>query len=107
MSAAAHKNLSVAFAAQFHFLMADRTAGIGSSGNSLPVATVSVLAYQHLAVFPLYKEHPLSAVRAFRICQVVMAELAFSSFDLIQQFLTVAPDFLHKIIPPQTSLCNP
>ena len=60
------------------------------------MAAFPVLAYQHLALLSLYRQHPLTADRADLIGDIIVAEGSFPSFDLVCKLLGVAPDFLHE-----------
>ena len=86
--------------------MADRASRIRRAGNRLAVAALSVLADEHLCILSIDCQQPFSAVRAFLVCQVIVAECSLFRFDLLNQFHRVAPDLFHKGIAPLLSLCD-
>ena len=89
MAAGADELLCIAFSDQFHLFVADRAAGIGVPGDSLPVSAFSVLAYQHFAVLPIYRQHSLSAHRTFCIGKIIMVEGPLACFDLPDNFFRI------------------
>ena len=56
--------------------MAFRTTGIGSAGNRFTVAALTVLAYQHFAVFAIDSQKFFAALRTYFVGKIVVAERA-------------------------------
>ena len=90
------KSILFSFQIQFHLSVAVWTPCIGKTGNRLPVSAGTVLAYQHFAVFPVYRQHTLSANRAFRVRKIIMTESSFSGLDLPDQLLGIVSDIFQK-----------
>ena len=63
--------------------MAFRTTGISSAGNRFTVTALTVLAYQHFAVFAIDSQKFFAALRTYFICKIVVAERALPVLDLI------------------------
>ena len=91
---------------QFHPFMADGAAGIGGSGNSLPVTAFPVLADEKLRILSIYRQHPFAAAGAPLICQIFMPEYPVILTDLPDQLRGVFPDIFHKYSALQLSPCH-
>ena len=77
--------------------MAFRTPGIGGTGNGLPVATLTVLAYQHFTVLAIYCQKLFATSWTNLICQIVMTEGSLSRLNLVYDLAGIITDFVQEI----------
>ena len=97
MSAGADEALTVATAYQFHFLVADPDSGVCTTGNRFTISAFPVLAYKHLAVFPIHLQHIFATLRALVPGQIVVAECAGGAANLLDQHLCILLDLRHEL----------
>ena len=106
MTADTDKDRALPFSYQFHAFVAYRAAGVCGPGNRFPISALPVLADQQFCAFTVYSQESFPAAGTDLVCQVLMTENALFLADLMDKFLRVIPDILHKIPPAQLSFCH-
>ena len=106
MAAGADKFLCIALSDQFHLFVADRAAGIGAPGDSLPVSAFSVLADQHLSVFSVDFQHEFPTLGALVPGQIIVAEGAGGTADFLDQGSGVILNLGHELPVGFLPLCD-
>ena len=96
MSADADKLLILFLADEFHPFMTDRTAGVGKTGNPLPVTAFSVLTHEQFSLFAIHSQQSFSTLRTMLVGQIIMAESPFPAFDRFCQIRGIMADFFHE-----------